>query len=183
VENILVDAKYIVEEMYIYVKIVLLHTRITMNKSKIVHQGIKQRIGKLVEGYVCNKHGLSFNRKQQTRGFYDAYNKDNIFEIKAIKAIKNQDTRITIFKKNHLELLKSGCGKYIFVNYDLINKDKNLQLIQDVNILHEIVLPSEEINALLIDYGVSYNRNFRGHIKEYIRLKFSYILELYNDNR
>jgi hypothetical protein len=156
-----------------------------MIKSIITPQGIKQRVGKLVEEHVCNKHELLYNRKQQTRGFYDAYNKDNIFEIKAIKAIENQnqDTRITIFKKNHLELLKSGCGKYIFVNYDLINKDKNLQLIQDVNILHEIVLPSEEINALLIDYGVSYNRNFRGHIKEYIRLKFSYILELYNDNR
>jgi hypothetical protein len=153
-----------------------------MIKSIITPQRVKQRIGKLVEEHVCNKHELSFNRKQQTRGFYDAYNKNNIFEIKAIKAIKNQDTRITIFKKNHLELLKSGCGKYVIVNYDLINKDKNLQLIQDINILHKIVLLSEEMDDLLMEYGVPYYRNFKGHVKEYMRLKFSHILELELNN-
>ena len=152
-----------------------------MIKSKIVHEGVKQRVGKLVEEHVCKEEQLSFNKRQQTKGYYDAYNKDNIFEIKAIKAIKNQDTRVTIVIKNHKELLKSGCGKYIFINYDLINKDKDLQLIQDINILHEIILSSEEMNSLLMKHGTAYNRNFKGHIREYIRLKFSYILELNND--
>lgn len=152
-----------------------------MIKQKNKDQGVKQRIGKLVEEYIRQKYHLSFNKRQQTKGYYDAYTKDDIFEIKAVKAIKNQDSRIIIIKKNHNELLASSCGKYIIVNYELINKDKDLKLIQDINILQEVIISAEEITELISKYGTIYERNFKGHIKEYIRLKVSYLLEPNDD--
>lgn len=138
-------------------------------------QGVKQRVGRLVEEYVIKEYNLSFNKRQQTKGYYDAYSKEHIFEIKAIKTINKQIPRIIIIKKNHQELLSSGCGKYIIVNYELINKDKNLQLIQDINILQEIIISSEKMGELISKHATFYERNFRGHIKEHIRLKFNHV--------
>lgn len=144
-----------------------------MNTPK--NQSVKQRVGKLIEQHICVTHHLMYNKRQQTKGYFDAYNKDHIFEIKATKVIKNQDPRIIIIKKNHKDLDYTGYGKYIIVLYDLTNKDKDLQLIQDINILQEIVISAKEISKLISEHGTSYNRNFKGHIKEYIRLKISWL--------
>ena len=141
-------------------------------------QGVKQRVGKLIEEYIIEKYLFLPNRRQQSMGYYDAYSKNYIFEIKAVKAIKKQNPRVLIIKKNHADLLASNCGKYIFVKYDLVNKDKDLQLIQDINILQTVSISAEDINVLISKYGTFYDRNFKGHIKQYIRIKFNYLSEV-----
>lgn len=141
-------------------------------------QGVKQRVGKLIEEYIIENKQLLPNKRQQSRGYYDAYNKINVFEIKAVKAIRKQDTRVIIDKKNHVELLSSGRGKYVVVKYDLVDKDKNLQLIQDINILQTVIISVEDMAILISKYGTFYDRNFKGHIKQYIRIKFNYLREV-----
>lgn len=138
---------------------------------------IQQRIGKLIEEHVCKEYNLSPNKRQQTRGYYDAYNKEHIFEI---KATSKRNNRITIQLDNHYALLNS-IGKYIFVNYNVIDKDKNLSIITDINILHTMEMDGFEVDELLYKHGIYYERNFKGRIKEYKRLKFDYILEVNND--
>lgn len=143
--------------------------------TKLTPQGTKQRVGRLVEEHVCIKHKLKFNQRQQTKGYYDAYNKDHIFEIKAVKTINAQDPRLIIIIKNHKELLNSGRGKYIIVNYELINKDKDLQLIQDINILDHTIISAENMSNLISKHGTFFERDFRGRIKKYVRIKYSYV--------
>ena len=133
----------------------------------------QQRIGKLIEDHICSKYDYYPNKRQQKIGYYDAYDNNHIYEI---KAIKKQINRATIQLNNHKRLVEQE-GKYIFVNYDLINKDKELSIITDIKILHIIEMDSLEVDNLLSKYGISYKRNFKGHIKEYMRLKFDYVLE------
>jgi len=88
-----------------------------------------QRIGKLVEEYIIKKDGLTPNKRQKTRGYYDAYNKDALYEIKAAK----NDNYFRIAQKNH-DLLLRAKGIYIFVRYSLKNNDKDLRVISDIQI-------------------------------------------------
>ena len=144
-------------------------------------QTIKQRAGKLIEEYVCDNWKLSPNKRQQTRGYFDAYNKENIFEIKAVKMLlKDKNPRITLIKNNHNDLLGSGCGKYCIVNYDLINRDKKLQLIQDIKILREIEISAEDMDSLIMNFGIPIERKYRTRSRQYIRIKINDIPEVHN---
>ena len=140
--------------------------------------GFAQRVGKLIEDHVCSEYGYYPNKRQQTRGYFDASLKDKIFEIKGVLKRTN---RVTIRIDNHKKLIEHN-GGYIFVNYDLINNDKNLSIINDIDILDIIRMDSLEVEDILNKQGVIYERNFKGHIKEYIRINFNYIME-YNDRR
>jgi hypothetical protein len=85
----------------------------------------------LIETYICEKYNLFYNKRQQTLGFYDAYYKNKIYEIKA----SNINYNTFIFKKiNHHKLVAAN-GYYIFVSYNLKDTDKDLQAITDINVL------------------------------------------------
>jgi len=86
-----------------------------------------QRIGKLIEAYIIDKDQLLPNKRQQTKGYYDAYNKETVFEIKAAK----DDNYFRIMQKNHEELHRAH-GVYILVRYSLKNVDKDLKAITDI---------------------------------------------------
>jgi len=88
-----------------------------------------QRIGKLIEEYIIKKDGLTANKRQQSKGYYDAYNKDTLYEIKAAK----EDNYFRIMQKNHDQLLYAK-GIYIFVRYSLKDNDKDLKIISDIQI-------------------------------------------------
>ena len=86
-----------------------------------------QRIGKLIEDHIISKESLTPNKRQQTKGYFDAYDATNIYEIKAAK----DNNYFRIMQKNH-KLLCNASGTYIFVNYSLKNRDEALKVITDV---------------------------------------------------
>lgn len=86
-----------------------------------------QRIGALIEAHVITTEGLLPNRRQQTKGYYDAYNSDGVYEIKAAK----DDNYFRIMQKNH-KLLSNVSGKYILVRYHLTNDDRDLVLNSNI---------------------------------------------------
>jgi len=86
-----------------------------------------QRIGKLIETHIIEKDNLLPNKRQQTKGYFDAYNDKNVFEIKAAK----DDNYFRIMQKNHRELFNIH-GIYILVRYTLKNTDKDLKAITDI---------------------------------------------------
>jgi hypothetical protein len=90
----------------------------------------RQRVGYLIEQDICKKFNLFYNKRQRTQGYYDAYNDETIYEIKA-SSIKNNTFIIKL--SNHQQLVNSG-GAYIFVSYKLKNKDKDLSIISDIKI-------------------------------------------------
>lgn len=92
----------------------------------------RQRVGYLIEQDICKKFNLFYNKRQRTQGYYDAYNGKNIYEIKA-SSIKNNTFIIKL--SNHEQLVNSD-GSYIFISYKLRNKDKDLSVISDIEIIN-----------------------------------------------
>ncbi len=88
-----------------------------------------QRVGKLVENHIIISEKLFPNRRQQSKGYYDAYNSDGIYEIKAAK-----DNNYFRIKQDNHKLLVNADGSYIFVRYSLVHKDVELTLITDIKI-------------------------------------------------
>jgi len=88
-----------------------------------------QRIGKLIEEHIIKSDNLTPNRRQQSKGYYDAYNAETVFEIKAAK----DNNPFRLMQRNH-KLLKNADGMYILVKYSLVNNDKELKAITDIKI-------------------------------------------------
>jgi len=86
-----------------------------------------QRIGKLIEQHVIKTDHLTPNRRQQSKGYYDAYNHETVFEIKAAK----DNNPFRLMQRNH-NLLKSANGMYVLVRYSLINNDKEVNVFFDL---------------------------------------------------
>lgn len=104
-----------------------------------------QRVGTLIEQYICHKMQLTFNKRQQTKGYYDAYDQNTVYEIKATRQKVNT---FLIKESNHKELLTVG-GSYIFVCYQVKDNDKNLQVISDIDILDIVTLTADKVNILM----------------------------------
>ena len=126
------------------------------------------RVGKLVEDYICDKYGFQYNKRQRTRGYYDCYDVNYLYEIKSANI---RSDRFVINIKNHKRLLRYN-GSYIFVVYDLIDRDKELSVISDIDIKTEIFMNAKDVDGLLSNKKVeqytkaSKNKYQRIHIKE-----------------
>ena len=114
----------------------------------------RQRVGALVEMYICDKYELFFNKRQQVLGFYDAYDKDHIYEI---KASNNKYNTFILKVKNHKDLVVAG-GYYIFVSYVLKNIDKELKLITDIHIHKIYKIAATDINTLIKKHNIPINK-------------------------
>lgn len=101
-----------------------------------------QRIGKLIEQHIIKTERLLPNKRQQTKGYFDAYNSDGIYEIKAAK----DDNYFRINQKNHKELSYAS-GIYILVRYTLIDNDKDLKMITDINIKNTKHIPALSLQS------------------------------------
>ena len=101
-----------------------------------------QRIGKLIEQHVIKTEELMPNKRQQTIGYFDAYNSKGIYEIKAAK----DDNYFRINQLNH-KTLCGASGIYIFVRYTLIDNDKVLKMITDINIKDTQHIPSTSLQS------------------------------------
>lgn len=132
---------------------------------------IRVRIGKLVENYVVDKYKLFYNTRQHSlhRGFYDAYNKNTLYEIKAIQ--QNKYAKCVLIKNNHKKLMKLD-GNYIFIIYKLKTLDSGLRMITDIKINNEII-----INANIVDTLISGEWKRKNSTKIYCRVLLSKILE------
>ena len=86
-----------------------------------------QRIGRLIEDYIITKENLIKNKRQHKKGYFDAYNKETIFEIKAAK----DNNYFRIDQKNH-KLIHAAHGIYILVRYSLKNNDEALKVMSDI---------------------------------------------------
>jgi len=130
-------------------------------------QGIKQRVGNLIEEYIAQKYNLKRNKRQQTRGFYDCYDDKTIYEI---KAAKSTSYRFMIYLDNHNRLFMAN-GIYIFVVYDLEDKDHDLQVITDISIKHIKFVDSTTIDGILLNHPVErYSSKKQKRIK---RIRFN----------
>jgi hypothetical protein len=102
----------------------------------------RQRVGYLIEQDICKKFDLYYNKRQRTQGYYDAYNDETIYEIKA-SSIKNNTFIIRL--NNHQQLANLE-GVYIFVSYKLKDKDKNLSVISDIEIINIKFIKANDID-------------------------------------
>lgn len=102
-----------------------------------------QRVGKLIEQRIIDTTGLHANNRQQTRGYYDAYDKKRVYEIKAAK----DDNYFRIMQKNH-DLLVYAKGTYVLVRYSLKNDDKDLKLISDIMFDDIKYIPAIELKTV-----------------------------------
>lgn len=130
------------------------------------------RIGKLIEEFICKKYDLQYNKRQHKYGFYDAYNKDHIYEI---KGSKNTSGRFFIRSKNHKDLMAAK-GIYIYIIYELIDTDKELRMITDINILQIIFINAIDINKSIIKSKKEYFNKYVN--KNYYRLSIKEILNV-----
>lgn len=101
-----------------------------------------QRIGKLIEQHIIKKERLLPNKRQQTKGYYDAYNSDGIYEIKAAK----DNNYFRLNQKNHEQLFEAD-GSYILVRYSLIDADKDLKMITDIDIKDIKYVKADKLKA------------------------------------
>ena len=128
------------------------------------------RVGKLVEDYICDKYGFQYNKRQRTRGYYDCYDANYLYEIKSANI---RSDRFVINIKNHKQLLRYN-GSYIFVVYDLIDRDKELSVISDIDIKSEKFMNAKDVDVLLSNKKVeqytktSKNKYQRIHIREIV---------------
>ena len=133
-------------------------------------QRIKQRIGNLIEEYVTQEYGLHRNKRQHTYGFYDCYDDKTIYEI---KAAKSNSYRFMIYLDNHYRLYAAN-GVYIFVIYDLEDKDHDLQVITDISIKHIRFIDSIKIDSILLNHPVeNYSTKKKKRMK---RIRFNEVL-------
>jgi len=133
-------------------------------------QGLKQRIGNLIEEYIAQEYGLHRNKRQHTYGFYDCYDNKTIYEI---KASKSNSYRFMIYMDNHNRLFMAN-GVYIFVVYNLEDKDHDLQVITDINIKHVRFIDSKKIDNILQKHNKEYYSNKKQKIMK--RIKFNEVL-------
>lgn len=91
----------------------------------------RQRVGALIERHICKELNLYYNKRQRTQGHYDAYDDKTIYEIKA----SNTTNNVYIIRKNNHKSLCNAQGSYIFVSYKLKNKDKDLTVISDIEVV------------------------------------------------
>ena len=133
-------------------------------------QGLKQRIGNLIEEYIVEKYDLKRNKRQCTYGFYDCYDNKTIYEI---KAAKNNSYRFMINVNNHYRLYAAN-GVYIFVVYDLEDKDHDLQVITDINIKQVQFIDSKKIDNILQKHNEEYYSNKKQKIMK--RIRFNEVL-------
>ena len=126
------------------------------------------RVGSLIEKYVCNTYKFQYNKRQRTHGYYDAYDEKHLYEIKSANI---RSDRFVINIKNHKQLLRYN-GSYIFVVYDLIDRDKELSVISDIDIKNEIFMNAKHVDGILSNKKVekysknSKNKYQRIHIRE-----------------
>jgi len=133
-------------------------------------QGLKQRIGNLIEEYVAQQYNLKRNKRQHAYGFYDCYDNKTIYEI---KAAKSNSYRFMIYMDNHNRLFMAN-GIYIFVVYDLEDKDHDLQVITDINIKYIRFIDSKKIDSILLNHTVEqYSRKKQKKMK---RIRFNEVL-------
>jgi len=133
-------------------------------------QGIKQRVGNLIEEYVAQKYSLKRNKRQHTCGFYDCYDDKTIYEI---KAAKSNSYRFMIYLDNHNRLFMAN-GVYIFVIYNLADKDHDLQVITDINIKQIRFIDSKKIDDLLQKHNEEYYSSKKQ--KRMKRIRFNEVL-------
>ena len=129
-------------------------------------QSFRRRVGALIEKYVCDKYNLLFNKRQRKYGYFDAYNKDGIFEIKATHIKSN---RFVIKTENHKKLLKAH-GSYVFVVYDLINRDKRLTVITDIDVLKIKIVDAKVIDDVLSVKKIEKYSKFNNNKYQRIRI-------------
>jgi len=139
-----------------------------------MNESFRARIGNLIEQYVCQDKGLFYNNRQKTRGFYDCYDNKGIYEIKSIKMNGKNAQRIYININNHKELCNNN-GKYIIVCYNLINKDKELTSISDIQILKDYVIEAKKLNKFIKSAKTEKYSN--KNQKKYIRIKIQSIIK------
>ena len=133
-------------------------------------QGIKQRVGNLIEEYIAQQYNLKRNKRQQTRGFYDCYDDKTIYEI---KAARSTSYRFMIYLDNHNRLFMAN-GIYIFVVYDFEDKDHDLQVITDISIKHIKFVDSTTVDGILLNHPVErYSSKKQKRIK---RIRFNEVL-------
>ena len=133
-------------------------------------QGIKQRVGNLIEEYIAQQYNLKRNKRQQTRGFYDCYDDKTIYEI---KAARSTSYRFMIYLDNHNRLFMAN-GIYIFVVYDFEDKDHDLQVITDISIKHIKFVDSTTVDGILLNHSVErYSSKKQKRIK---RIRFNEVI-------
>jgi len=133
-------------------------------------QSIKQRVGNLIEEYIAEKYDLKWNKRQHTYGFYDCYDDKTIYEI---KAARSNSYRFMIYMNNHNRLFMAN-GVYIFVVYDLEDKDHDLQVITDINIKHIRFIDSKKIDSILQKHNEEYYSNKKQKVMK--RIRFNEVL-------
>lgn len=102
-----------------------------------------RRVGLLIEDYIIKQRKFIKNTRQNKYGYYDAYNSESIFEIKAAK----DNNYFRINQKNH-KLLKNGNGSYILVNYHLTNNDKELSIQSNIELKNIQQVKASEIQKI-----------------------------------
>ena len=133
-------------------------------------QTIKQRVGNLIEEYVAQQYNLKRNKRQHAYGFYDCYDDKTIYEI---KAAKSNSYRFMIYMDNHNRLFMAN-GVYIFVVYDLKDKDHDLKVITDISIKRIKFVDSITIDGILLNHPVeNYSSQKKKRIK---RIRFNEVL-------
>jgi len=133
-------------------------------------QTIKQRIGNLIEEYIAQQYNFKRNKRQHVYGFYDCFDDKTIYEI---KAAKSNSYRFMIYMDNHNRLFMAN-GVYIFVVYDLEDKDYDLQVITDINIKQVRFIDSKKIDSILLHHPAEqYSRKKQKIMK---RIRFNEVL-------
>jgi len=83
---------------------------------------------------------------------------------------------VTVQITNHEQLLSTD-SSYIVVLYDLMDSDRDLQLITDIEILDTLFVSSNIMDEIIKEHGVKYQRDYKGRIKQYSRIRFDNIKE------
>ncbi|MGB9497596.1 MAG: hypothetical protein ACKVE3_06995 [Dissulfuribacterales bacterium] len=133
-------------------------------------QQIKQRVGNLIEEFIADEYDLQRNKRQKTHGYYDCYDDKTIYEI---KAAKSNSYRFIMYLDNHNRLFLAD-GMYIFVVYDLIDRDHDLQVITDIDIKQIKFVSSTTVDSILLSHPVeNYSSKKKKRIK---RIRFNEVL-------
>jgi len=143
-----------------------------MNELKLAGR-FQQRVGELIEQHVCKIFNLKFNTNQRKNGYYDAYNKKKVYEIKSSNL---HNSRATIFLNNHKKLYNAN-GQYIMILYECDDQDKELRVISDIQILKIVTISAKKLDDTILKYGIHFNRKQKTKTKEYIRISFKHVIK------
>lgn len=126
----------------------------------------RQRVGALIEQFICKKYNLFYNKRQRSQGHYDAYNLKSIFEIKA----SNTTNNAFIIRVNNHKSLSDANGSYVFVSYRLKNKDKALSVITDIEIITIKTVLAKTLNLKHKNICQSFkNRPDKQYVRVYLK--------------